>query len=73
MKKYLEDLPENVHGFGGFSAVIDHILSYWTYRTRGLDPKRMPAEIFCTLAGDICAMEAQFRVESGAMPMAMAG
>lgn len=73
LKKYLEELPDNVHGFGGFSAVIDHILSYWSYRTRGLDPKRIPAEIFCTVAADICAMEAQFRMNAQVAPMAMAG
>ncbi|MCC6917747.1 MAG: hypothetical protein IT548_01005 [Alphaproteobacteria bacterium] len=60
---YLQQLPENVRGFGGYSAVIDHILSYWQYRTRGLDRARMPAEIFCSVAADICAMETQFKVD----------
>lgn len=64
LKTYLEELPENVHGFGGFSALIDHVLSYWTYRTRGLDHQRMPAEIFCTVAADICAMETQFKLST---------
>lgn len=64
LKTYLEELPENVHGFGGFSALIDHVLSYWSYRTRGLDYTRMPAEIFCTVAADICAMENQFKLNS---------
>ncbi len=62
LKTYLEELPENVHGFGGFAALIDHVLSYWTYRTRGLDHQRMPAEIFCNVAADICQMESQFKL-----------
>jgi hypothetical protein len=57
---YLRALPDNVLGFGAFRAVTDHILSYWDYRTRGFDPTRMPAEVFCTVAGEICAMEQQF-------------
>lgn len=69
-KTYLEDMPANVHGFGAFSALIDHILSYWDYRTRGLDHLRMPAEIFCNVAADICAMELQFRGGASA-PYAM--
>lgn len=71
LKSYLETLPENVHGFGAYSALIDHILSYWSYRTRGLDHTRMPAEIFCTVAADICAMENQFRIQSDDVPYAM--
>jgi hypothetical protein len=62
LKTYLEELPENVHGFGGYAALIDHVLSYWTYRTRGLDHQRMPAEIFCNVAADICQMESQFKL-----------
>ena len=62
LKKYLEELPEAVNGFGGFAALIDHVLSYWTYRTRGLDHQRLPAEIFCTVAADICQMESQFKL-----------
>lgn len=65
LKTYLEELPDAVHGFGGFSALIDHILSYWTYRTRGLDHQRLPAEIFCTVAADICQMENQFKLDRG--------
>ncbi len=62
LKTYLEELPENVHGFGGYAALIDHVLSYWIYRTRGLDHQRLPAELFCTVAADICAMESQFKL-----------
>ncbi|MFT3810381.1 MAG: hypothetical protein QM698_10720 [Micropepsaceae bacterium] len=62
LKTYLEELPEAVNGFGGFAALIDHVLSYWTYRTRGLDHQRLPAEIFCTVAADICQMESQFKL-----------
>ena len=51
-----------MNGFGGFAALIDHVLSYWTYRTRGLDHQRLPAEIFCTVAADICQMESQFKL-----------
>ena len=71
LKTYLEELPENVQGFGAFSALIDHVLSYWSFRTRGLDHQRLPAEIFCTVAADICAMENQFRLttEDGASAM----
>ncbi len=71
LKAYLEGLPENVHGFGGFAALIDHVLSYWAYRTRGLDHQRLPAEIFCTVAADICQMESQFKLsdESDAFQM----
>jgi hypothetical protein len=65
LKTYLEELPEAVHGFGGFAALIDHVLSYWTYRTRGLDHQRLPAEIFCTVAADICQMENQFKLDHG--------
>lgn len=61
LKEYLEEMPMAVQGFGAFSALIDHILSYWAYRTRGLDHQRMPAEVFCNVAADICAMENQFR------------
>lgn len=62
LKTYLEELPDAVNGFGGFAALIDHVLSYWTYRTRGLDHQRLPAEIFCTVAADICQMESQFKL-----------
>jgi len=65
---YLKHLPENVKGFGGYSAVLDHILSYWQYRTRGLDHARMPAEIFCAVAADICAMEMQFKLDVWSEP-----
>jgi hypothetical protein len=62
LKDYLERLPDNVYGFGGFSALIDHVLSYWTFRMRSMNPERLPAELFCTVAADICALEHQFDI-----------
>ena len=60
LKTYLEELPENVSGFGAYNGLIDHVLSYWSFRTKGLDHTRLPAELFCKLAADICSMENQF-------------
>ncbi|BCW87168.1 hypothetical protein sos41_02950 [Alphaproteobacteria bacterium SO-S41] len=72
LKTYLEELPENVHGFGGYNALIDHVLSYWNFRTSGLDHTRLPAELFCKLAADICSMENQFS-NSEATRMSLTG
>lgn len=69
LKAYLEDLPENVRGFGGYNALIDHVLSYWNFRTHGLDHKRLPAELFCKLAADICSMENQFTFKTADLPL----
>ncbi len=62
LSSYLQSLPASVMGFGAYRAVLDHILSYWLYRTRGLNYARMPAEVFASVAWDICAMEHQFKV-----------
>lgn len=61
LTSYLRNLPDNVIGFGAHRAIVDHILSYWLFRTRGMIYERMPAEMFCNVAWDICAMEQQFK------------
>lgn len=73
LKRYLEDLPKNVSGFGGCIAIVEHILSYWSYRTRELDKSRVPAEILCALTAAICSIEKQFRLSQPAAPLAATG
>jgi hypothetical protein len=65
---YLRALPESVLGFGGVRAVMDHILSYWQYRTQGLDGTNMHAETFCGIASDICAIGRQFAAHDAEAP-----
>jgi hypothetical protein len=59
LKTYLEDLPEIVAAYATARAIAQHVLSYWEFRTRGLEHTRMPAESFCGLAHDLAAMEIQ--------------
>jgi hypothetical protein len=58
---YLEGLPQTVRSFGEAAAMLEHILSFWSFRTRGLDFAKMPADVLCTTAAEICALEYQFQ------------
>jgi hypothetical protein len=62
---YLSQLPATVFTYAGNAALVDHILSYWTYATTGFDIARMPAEVFSTLAADLCATAGQYAPVSG--------
>ncbi|BCW89224.1 hypothetical protein sos41_23810 [Alphaproteobacteria bacterium SO-S41] len=59
LKTYLQDLPEVVADFAGARALALHTLSYWEYRTRGLEHTWMPADIFCRIASDLFETETQ--------------
>ena len=61
LRSYLENLPQSVRSFGEPGAVLEHILSYWAFRTKGQDMTRMPADLFCITAAEICALEGQFQ------------
>ncbi|MCC6919354.1 MAG: hypothetical protein IT548_09125 [Alphaproteobacteria bacterium] len=56
---YLTALPATVRDYALGAALLDHIVSYWAYATRGFDPKRMPAEVFSAVAADLCAAAGQ--------------
>ena len=73
LRRYLESLPESIQGFGGCIAIIEHVLSYWNFRMRGLTMARMPAEVLCHVVADICSLERQFRYTPGYDRAAEAG
>ena len=59
LKAYLEELPEVIAGYLSISAIAQHTLSYWEFRTRSVTDGGMPAEPLCRLADDLFDMEAQ--------------
>jgi hypothetical protein len=57
---YLAALPASVLEYGTGAALVDHILSYWAYCSRGYELDRFPAETFSIIASDICSMDTQY-------------
>ncbi len=60
LKSYLQELPEIIAAYASARAIAQHTLSYWEFRTRGLEHTWMPAEPFLRLANDLSGMEVQF-------------
>lgn len=61
LSAYLESLPESVVDYGTGAALVDHILSYWSFCARGYELERFPAESFSIIASDICSMDTQYK------------
>jgi hypothetical protein len=60
LSAYLDALPASVLDYGSGAALVDHILSYWTYCARGYEIERFPAETFSIIASDICSIDNQY-------------